>query len=173
MYVFSCLSHSFCFWLNAMKSAYDHQYSRELDAYTRDQLEFEIVLRPKNPCSHEKLFSSNGDLRRLRVLCMLLFFSSLHHHHRQTSSSSSAIHQYCLLPAIATAAKNYCERELNSLLCLIIRVVGSFFFYSTLPVYFVVDSFNIGNRNGDDCECERGCNGATAQQCTEREKEQF
>lgn len=151
-----------------MKSAYDHQYSRELDAYTRDQLEFEIVLRPKNPCSHEKLFSSNGDLRRLRVLCMLLFFSSLHHHHRQTSSSSSAIHQYCLLPAIATAAKNYCERELNSLLCLIIRVVGSFFFYSTLPVYFVVDSFNIGNCNGDDCECERGCNGATVHRERER-----
>lgn len=72
-----------------------------------------------------KIFSSNGDLRRLTVLCVP-FFSS--------SSSSFRSLRYSIAYR-CYRSKNYCKRELNLLYCFIIRVVGSFFFDSRL--YFI------------------------------------
>lgn len=45
----------------------------------------EIVLRPKNSCSQEMVFSSNGDLRRLSAV----FFLILHRYHCATAINTT------------------------------------------------------------------------------------
>lgn len=55
------------------KSTHTCLHSGNYSTHTSIQLEFKIVVRPKNSYSQEKIFSSNRDLRRLTVPVRVLF----------------------------------------------------------------------------------------------------
>lgn len=100
-----------------VKSAFDrsHNYTHwsNCTPIHKTQMEFEIVLWPKSSMFTRKLFSSNGDLRRLRVP---VFFCP------------PSLCCCCLLLLQHKTNITYGKLKF-SFFCFIIRVVGSFFLF--------------------------------------------